>query len=45
MVIHAYADEKIMLMMRRVIGVASVLVLAASAVHAQEKYPNKPIRK
>ena len=33
-----------MLMMRRVIGVASVLVLAASAVHAQEKYPNKPIR-
>ena len=24
--------------------VASVLVLAASAVHAQEKYPNKPIR-
>ena len=44
MVIHAYADEKIMLMMRRVIGVASVLVLAASAVDAQEKYPNKPIR-
>ena len=44
MVIHAYADEKIMLMMRRVIGLASVLVLAASAVDAQEKYPNKPIR-
>ncbi len=33
-----------MLMRSRLIGVASVLVLAAGAVHAQEKYPKKPIR-